>query len=390
MTNSISAKSLVFVFAFATLAIAPLLAGCEDSTFGVATPDESGNYEPESAKPEEESEEETESSLVDAPELSIDDPLGNASPTDDDTADDDQADDPADGGGDNDDDAGDDVFPGSPGDDNNNKQSALSEFRALCSFEMHAREITPFTPTPAQAAEACNMAFVPEGPAFVGCDPNTPDPFGEACRADQLPFHEVRLSAFVIDRVEVSFGEYNACVDAGACEASGFANDPVYDQAHLPVVGVTWFDADAYCGWRGKRLPTEAEWEKAARGPDGRVYPWGNQWQPERTNWDENGYYDGFASPAPVVSFTDVRTPYGAVNMTGNVWEWVSDWYDANYYSVSPVNDPQGPATGASRLLKGGAWKYDFYDTRLRTSFRNVQPPHGRSNHAGFRCAMSW
>jgi eukaryotic-like serine/threonine-protein kinase len=230
------------------------------------------------------------------------------------------------------------------------------------------------------------MAWIPEGPSWVGCDPSTPDPFGESCREDELPFHDVYLSNFLIDRTEVPFNKYRECVRAGICTPSRYDDSPLSGNRQ-PVIGVSRQDADTYCKWADKRLPTEAEWEKAARGPQGYIYPWGNQWNPEACNWDDNGLYDGYDMTAPVTSFRKGASPYGVLNMAGNVWEWVSDFYDPNYYASSPVLDPQGPDSGELSLLKGGAWKWDFWESKMRTFHRNSALGYGYSDHVGFRCA---
>ncbi|MCZ7582196.1 MAG: formylglycine-generating enzyme family protein [Deltaproteobacteria bacterium] len=188
-------------------------------------------------------------------------------------------------------------------------------------------------PAVSAPVDVCDMVLVPQGAAWVGCNPDGPDPFDEACKPDELPFHEVRLSAFWLDRVEVSQEEYRACVDAASCAAPAILDDPELTADDQPVVGVNWMMAADFCAWKGKRLPTEAEWEKAARGPGGAVYPWGDAWDPSFANWDDNGQYDGYAAPAPVLAFQSTPSPYGALNLAGNVWEWVSDFYDPDYFS---------------------------------------------------------
>lgn len=232
-------------------------------------------------------------------------------------------------------------------------------------------------------ADYCDMAFVPGGPSWVGCD----DAVDPLCYPEEKPIHPVQLSSFWIDRTEVSFARYDECVAAGTCRPSKLENTYGGVGEANPVVGVNWPMAVTYCAWRGKRLPTEAEWEKTARGNTRHVYPWGNAWEPTFANWDDKGKYDGYAGLAPVDAFADVPAPSGALNMTGNVWEWVSDFYDPAYFAESPFLDPQGPDSGDERLAKGGAWKYDFYETRLRVTHRNPSPESGSSNHVGFRCA---
>ena len=147
----------------------------------------------------------------------------------------------------------------------------------------------------------------------------------------------------------VTQAEYNECVSSGKCSANqkydGFTGD------RQPVVGVNWNDARTYCEWAGKRLPTEAEWEKAARGTDGRIYPWGNTIDPTRANYADSG----IGKTSKVGSYPSGASPYGALDMAGNAWEWVADWHDKNYYRNSPSKNPQGPDSGKYRVLRAAA-----------------------------------
>ena len=203
---------------------------------------------------------------------------------------------------------------------------------------------------------------------------------------DAGPQRRIHLDAFYIDRREVSCARYRECVVAGKCSMPGRDHkDCTYGHAGLggyPVNCVNWSQADAFCRWAGKRLPTEAEWEKAARGADERVFPWGNG--PPNCNLTQYLKCDG--RPFPVASFADVASPNGAVQMAGNVWEWVADWYGARYYKSSPIKNPQGPPSGTYRVLRGGSYRStDFF---LTTTHRNKSAGNRQGRDHGFRCAM--
>ncbi len=207
---------------------------------------------------------------------------------------------------------------------------------------------------------------------------------------DEWPEHEVYLDDYWIDKTEVTNSMYYLCMESGICEAplsDGFtAPEDHYKNpqtAEFPVVYVTWYNAQAYCEWVGRRLPTEAEWEKAARGTDARIYPWGNQDPtPELLNFDQNNF-----GLMPVGSFPLGASPYGVMDLAGNAWEWVADWYDENYYSVSPNVNPTGPSNGPDgRALRGGAFFQS--DPEVRTTNRHsTTPDYNRSVDIGFRCA---
>jgi formylglycine-generating enzyme required for sulfatase activity len=237
------------------------------------------------------------------------------------------------------------------------------------------------------------MVYVPAGEFIMGSDEGD---------SDEQPVHTVYLDAFYIDKTEVTNAQYQACVETGGCQAPTSCDwgEPTYEdvsKAYHPVVCVSWYDANAYCRWAGKRLPTEAEWEKAARGTNGRKYPWGNTFDGGRLNFcDRNcefdhkdtGADDGYARTAPVGSYSAGASPYGALDMAGNVWEWVADWYDENYYAHSPSHpNPQGPDSGAVKVLRGGSWVSDEWN--IRTANRDKYHPTITNSALGFHCAES-
>ncbi len=240
---------------------------------------------------------------------------------------------------------------------------------------------------------------------------------------DEGPRREVYLDAFWIDHTEVTVAQFRRFVEATGyqttAEEAGWGkpwregpkelewpkvggtdwqhpHGPASEaEDDHPVVQVSWFDAAAYCDWAGGALPTEAQWEKAARGTDGRLWPWGSEFETSRGNfcdascrverWKNPGSDDGYDLTAPVASFPSGASPYGALDMAGNVWEWVSDWYAAEY-DAADLSNPRGPAAGSERAMRGGAW----IDTRpwLRTTLRYKNPPHSRCDDVGFRCVM--
>jgi formylglycine-generating enzyme required for sulfatase activity len=202
---------------------------------------------------------------------------------------------------------------------------------------------------------------------------------------DEKPAHRVELSAFSIDQDEVTRVEYHQCVIAGVCAApdrSGRGHDRV------AVTGVSWRDADSYCRFVKKRLPSEAEWERAARGSDGRIYPWGNQPRCEQANFGnfegEGRCPDNPGRPTVVGSYPGA-SPFGVRDLAGNVWEWVADRYDARYYRRSPAKNPKGPTVGALRVVRGGACCSMF--GLPRASNRLAFPEGYRDIDIGFRCA---
>lgn len=220
------------------------------------------------------------------------------------------------------------------------------------------------------------------------------EPLARECGAsdfmDEMVAHEVMVADFWIDRTEVTYGAYQRCVGAGACETLPYsAAHAWHGRPDAPVTLVSWYDADAYCRWIGGRLPYEAEYERAAKGWNGRVYPWGNVFNKRIVNHgrfaqQQHEDVDGFSELAPVGSFPAGRTPEGVADLAGNVEEWVADWYAPGYPEADMV-DPRGPATGDERVLRGGS--YISGRAWLRSAARNKDLPSRRKPWRGFRCA---
>ena len=245
---------------------------------------------------------------------------------------------------------------------------------------------TPSPPVPALAAgvtlvaevDGMIMVFVPAGEFLMGSGD-----FDADVEGDEQPQHTVDLNAYWIDRTEVTNAMYQRCTEAGKCTAP--MRSPRYTIAaytHHPVVGVTWLQAQAYCARAGRRLPTEAEWEKAARGTEGHLYPWGNE-LPDSGRLNFNQQVGGTTE---VGQYPASVSPYGALDMAGNVWEWTADWYDSHYYAASPAENPAGPSSGNIRVLRGGAWSVEPRAVRAANRFWAFP---GRNDLDGFRCARS-
>lgn len=204
--------------------------------------------------------------------------------------------------------------------------------------------------------------------------------------ADEKPVHRVYLDAYYMDKYEVTTARYGGFMQAtGRDQPTKWKDVNLSTDGERPVVGVTWHDADAYCRHYGKRLPTEAEWEKAARGTDGRLFPWGKE-EPTRLHANFGAAWVGYETLAVVGSLEAGKSPYGIHDLAGNAWEWVADWYEMEYYKKSPDRNPTGPPRGGSKVLRGGSWYNMLYD--LRSTNRNYYSPKNAYFDVGFRCVQ--
>jgi formylglycine-generating enzyme required for sulfatase activity len=224
-------------------------------------------------------------------------------------------------------------------------------------------------------ADPGDMVAVAAGPFVMGCN----DAVDKQCADDEKPKHDVTLAAFEIDRTEVTQAAYTACIVDGACSPPSC--DWNCDHPNFPAGCVTWAQASSYCSWAQKRLPSEAEWEKAARGEQGNKYPWGNN-EPTCSLGNVAGCGDSLKD---VGSASAGASPYGALDMAGNVVELVADFYDEGYYADSPAADPKGPATGKRYSGRGGGFKSDA--DFVRASKRDWYDPTDTAPSLGFRCA---
>jgi len=264
------------------------------------------------------------------------------------------------------------------------------------------------------------MGYVPAGEFTMGSQADDPNAY-----SNEKPPHVVYLDAFWIDQTEVTNAMFARFIEETAyqtdAEQAGYGfvylpssddweetnganwTDPVGPEnniiglEHYPVVQVSWNDANAYCEWADRRLPTEAEWEKAARGADARQYPWGNDFNGQYLNYcdsncimvnsQDNSTSDGYLDLAPVGTYPTGSSPYNALDMSGNVWEWVEDWFDETYYQTTSNNNPLGPKSGTYRTLRGGSWSNG--NIFVRSAIRTGSLPNEAIDNLGFRCAMS-
>ena len=281
---------------------------------------------------------------------------------------------------------------------------------ALCTLLLHcASEPEPEILTD----DGATMLLIPAGEFSMG---GTEEELADRPNSGYLnyeaerPLHTVRLSAYYIDKFEVTNRQYDLFLEAQRDDPGAFDHetrpagldhsrlyiDETYLGENQPAVGLSWFDAFAYCKWADKRLPSEAEWEYAARGGDGvyRQYPWGNHPPNADGVWWANyapatgKTKDGFRVTAPVGSFPDGVSPFGVMDMAGNAEEWVQDWHSFNYYrQTDGAQDPPGPLEGEKRVIKGGSFNSERHHIRIATRFYGK--PKDKSPNLGFRCARS-
>ena len=228
--------------------------------------------------------------------------------------------------------------------------------------------------------DVAGMAGISSSSFMMGCNQDV----DTECLNYESPYHQVKLDTFKIDIYEVTQQKYAECLDAGSCGAPGCDWEPG-SRAQQPVVCVTYQQAQDYCRWAGKRLCTEAEWERAARGTDGRKFPWGNQ-DPgcDLAVMDDGGAGCGTLGVFEVGSKPGGRSPCGAHDMSGNVLEWTADWFLVDYYQQSPEENPQGPTSGTFRVMRGGS--FNSTSLTMRTSYRAQASPANGYNNLGVRC----
>ena len=220
-----------------------------------------------------------------------------------------------------------------------------------------------------------NQIYIPAGEFTMG----------SGTKDKEILAHKVYLDAYWMDQTDVTNAMYAICVKAGTCSHPAhydhYFDDSKY--ADYPVVYVTWYAAQTFCTWEGGTLPTEAQWEKAARGWDDRPYPWGTS-APDITLLNYNGDHGDIVS---AYDYLIALSPYGLLQMSGNVRQWMSDWYQRTYYTVSPYKNPQGPSTGEYKSLRGGAFDDDFQE--VETTYRVYHEPTSAGQERGFRCVQS-
>jgi sulfatase modifying factor 1 len=292
------------------------------------------------------------------------------------------------------------VRPSPSGSDASSTENAARQSEVPPS-ELVARAVLPLASPLSPAVRIVESSFAmgsEESDLLLALADCAHEPYGHRCAptvfANELPRHVVHLASYWIDRFEVRVADYERCVEVGRCGPRPTSEGTKQlDRPDYPVSRVTWNDAQDYCSFRGARLPTEAEFERAARGLEGRLYPWGDLWNPWASNhgrfgWDVTDASDGFAELAPVGSFAAGVTPEGVYDLGGNVAEWTADRY-APEYDAQPVRDPQGAPAGTTslRVVRGGSYAHGRF--RLRGAARAFAEPSERRSTLGFRCVRA-
>ena len=244
--------------------------------------------------------------------------------------------------------------------------------------------------TPSSTSTPDGMALISEGVFVMGShksllelDPGDLFNTDRHALGPENPAHQVRLDSFFIDKHEVTNADFMKYTKSTQARKPRFLDDPDFNNPRQPVVGISWKEAQAYCKWKGGRLPTEAEWEKASRGKRSVIYPWGNE-PPDSTklNYDEKN-----RKTTPVGSYEAGKSDYGVYDLSGNAAEWVYDWHLAEFYLFSSKANPLGPEKGQYKVIRGGNWRNNASDVDL--TYRNATVPSVRSSTVGFRCAQS-
>jgi len=272
--------------------------------------------------------------------------------------------------------------------------------RAVTAASKPSTELARHLTAIASLATSSPMQTIPAGEFVLGSKRIDDDPYGLRTQFDdtELPQNRVWLDAYAMDRDEVSLGEYLKFIQQRKQQPPDELQKLIWhvitvhsvsDQTltRWPALYVTWHEAKEFCQAREKRLPTEAEWEKAARGTDGRLFPWGEEAPESRLAMFGQHHVHEIPILAAVDSHDDGKSPYGLHHMAGNVAEWVQDWFGFDYYAYMPERNPSGPASGRYKSVRGGSWKSN--PIMLRTATRGGSPPDQRSATIGFRCARS-
>lgn len=240
------------------------------------------------------------------------------------------------------------------------------------------------------AAGKKNMAFIEGGVYEMGSrrslrelDPGDLLNHDRHALGPENPAHHVHIDAFLIDIHEVTNADYQEYVQAAAARQPAYLGDPDFNGAAQPVVGISWEEADKFCKWKGQRLPTEAEWEKASRGKRRIDYPWGN----EPPDGGKANFNEELNKTSPVGSYEAGKSDYGVYDLSGNASEWIHDWHLAEYYLFSPKENPRGLEKGQYKVIRGGNWRNNAHDVNM--VYRNATLPSARNKTVGFRCVKS-